>query len=150
MLTSFLNYKNNHNSVNFKTPDKKLQYPELEIDNLFNHISFYQAYISVHTKVHTSSLPGTTLKVFGGGGWWLKVTLVFCFGPNWTFVIVLGFRPSLKIVKTKRAVSGSLNYNYVGFSKKCLTLIFHLQENNFKYKIFHINTSPKYNKTIEI
>ena len=25
--------------------------------------------------------------------WWLKATLVFCLGPNWTFVRVLGIGP---------------------------------------------------------
>ena len=55
----------------------------------------------MHTKCKASSLPGTTLKVFGGA--WLrrlcdlKVTLVFCFGPNWTFVLVLGIGPNWTI-----------------------------------------------------
>ena len=35
----------------------------------FFHFPFYQAYISIYTKFYASTLPGTTLKVFGGGGW---------------------------------------------------------------------------------
>ena len=33
---------------------------------LFFHFSFYCAYISTHTKSHASTMPGITLKVFGG------------------------------------------------------------------------------------
>ena len=40
-------------------------------------------YINVHTKFLASIMPGSTLKVFGGGGgWWFKATLVFCVGPK--------------------------------------------------------------------
>ena len=35
---------------------------------LFLQISFYSAYINVHTKFHASTLPRTALKVSGGGG----------------------------------------------------------------------------------
>ena len=75
--------------------DKMLFYKKQKhfVSQRIAHLNNNKNYISIHTKSHASSLPGTTLK-FSVGGWVvLKANLVLSFGPNWN--CVLGLRLSL-------------------------------------------------------
>ena len=59
--------------------------------NFFLQISLSWVIMSFHVEFHLPGMPGSALKVFGGGwwvvggGWVLKVILVLSFGPNLWF-----------------------------------------------------------------
>ena len=77
----------------YQSVDNKLTLA-VTCDSSCNTRYYCSAWSKLNTKMglHTHHHPPQT---FGPlrEWWWLKATLVFCFGPNWTVVLVLGIGP---------------------------------------------------------